>query len=143
MKWWETQGKPKRGKCFPVIYETYRKQFHYIRHKCSSEFKDDDETHVPHILRKTHAQWSKRMGVTLDNLCGDTTSKPNIGRYGVGWTDPKIPLEYYLTKEPWEYEQQDKLITERLKSLPLCMGEKQLLETDCVFPHIEGSKLFM
>jgi len=71
----------------------------------------------PHIFRKTHAQWARRIGVTLENLCGNTESSPCVGRYGVGWDDPKVPLKYYLTPEPEEYAEQDKKISQRLEKL--------------------------
>jgi len=141
MKWWEQQGKPTSGRCFPVSYKQYSEQFHNTRHKCLSEFSRDDETHVPHIFRKTHVQWAKRMGVSLDNICGDTVSKPNIGRYGVGWTDPKICLQYYMTKESWEYEEQDELIAKRLeKMLSSPHGKKATLELVAFNPCFEESQ---
>lgn len=115
MKYWRQIGEPKSGRVFPVSYEKYRRMFHETRRKCTSRISEDSETQIPHILRKTHAQWCKRMGVTLDNLCGDTQTYPHVGRYGVGWTDPKVPSQYYLTKEPWEYEEQDKTIKQRLE----------------------------
>jgi hypothetical protein len=61
-----------------------------------------------------HGQYAKRLGVTLENLCGDTDENPSVGRYGVGWSDPKIPLRFYLTKEPYEYAEQDEMIVKRL-----------------------------
>ena len=105
------------GLVWKVPYEQYRQQFHNTRHKCQTEIRNDDETHVPHIMRKTHAQWCRRMGITLDNLCGDTDSSPSIGRYGVGWTDVNIPKRYYVTKEAWEYAEQDTIIAEHLAKL--------------------------
>lgn len=114
-----TQDKHASGRVFPVTYGQYLRQFHSVRKAAGGRIGQQLETMRPHILRKTHAQWAKRIGVTLDNLCGDTTSSPNIGRYGVGWDDPKVPMKYYLTKEPWEYEEQDKTITERLSKLQI------------------------
>lgn len=114
-----TQQRHATGKVFPVSYQQYNAQFHRTRKKAGGRISQDLETMRPHIFRKTHAQWCKRIGITLDNLCGDTTETPNIGRYGVGWDDPKVPMKYYLTKEPWEYEEQDKIIERRLGKLEL------------------------
>lgn len=83
----------------------------------------------PHIFRKTHAQWGKRIGITLENLCGDTTESPCIGRYGVGWDDPKVPMKYYLTKEPWEYEEQDKKITDRIATMNIQINVPEMAQT--------------
>ncbi|MGD8507173.1 MAG: hypothetical protein PVF15_11005 [Candidatus Bathyarchaeota archaeon] len=69
----------------------------------------------PHVFRKTHGQYAKRIGVSLENLCGQTNSSPCVGRYGVGWDDPKVPLVYYLTAEPDEYAEQDQKIEKRLE----------------------------
>jgi len=85
----------------------------------------------PHIFRKTHAQWARRIGVTLENLCGNTESSPCIGRYGVGWDDPKVPLKYYLTPEPEEYAEQDQKINQRLEKL----ASKGILPTPQT-PHV-------
>ena len=126
MKWHEqrfgyrpTQQRHGTGKVFPVSYQQYNEQFHRTRKKAGGRISQNLETMRPHIFRKTHAQWCKRIGITLDNLCGDTTETPNIGRYGVGWDDPKVPMKYYLTKEPWEYEEQDNVIQQRLGKLEL------------------------
>lgn len=121
IRWWEQQGKPTQGKVFTVNYDQYRLQFHRTRKRVGGRISQNLETLRPHIMRKTHAQWAKRMGVTLDNLCGDTTASPNVGRYGVGWDDPKVPMKYYLTKEPWEYEEQDKIIEKRLAIMQIAV----------------------
>jgi len=111
-----TQAKHADGLCFPVSYTEYRLQFHRTRRKCNSRINRDLETLRPHILRKTHAQWCHRIGVSLENLCGDTTGGDVCdGRYGVGWTDATVPLRYYLTKEAYEYAEQDEKIQKRLK----------------------------
>jgi len=136
MKWHEqrygyraTQTKHAVGRCFPVNYNQYRAQFHKTRHRCNSRISQDLETLIPHILRKTHAQYCKRIGVSLENTCGDTKSGEVCeGRYGVGWKDPKVPLGYYLTKEAWEYAEQDQKIEERMK--------------DRVLPQLESVGLF-
>ena len=122
MKWHEqrygyrpTQERHAFGRCFPVGYYEYRSQFHRTRRTCKSRISQDLETMRTHIFRKTHAQWCKRIGVSLENLCGNPKDK--IGRYGVGWDDPKVPLAYYLTPEPEEYLEQDQKIKQRLEKL--------------------------
>lgn len=112
-----TQEQHATGRCFPVKYDAYRYVFHKARHQCNSRISQDLETMRPHIFRMTHAQWTKRIGVSLENLCGNTESSPCIGRYGVGWDDPKVPLKYYLTSEPEEYIEQDRKIEQRLEKL--------------------------
>jgi len=103
------------GRCFPIAYYEYRIQFEENRHRCESRIAQDLETMRPHILRKTHAQWGKRIGISLENLCGNPEA--GIGRYGVGWDDPKVPLAYYLTPEPEEFKEQDEKIQKRLAKL--------------------------
>lgn len=117
-----TQEKHATGKCFPIKYHHYNKMFHNTRHRCNNRISQDLETMKPHIFRKTHAQWAKRIGVSLENFCGNTESSPCIGRYGVGWDDPKIPLRYYLTPEPEEYIEQDQKIQRRLEKLKIKLG---------------------
>jgi len=112
-----TQDRHATGRVFPVKYGVYRINFHNVRRKCDSRISQDLETMRPHIFRKTHAQWAKRIGVSLENLCGNTESSPCIGRYGVGWDDPKVPLKYYLTPEPEEFAEQDQKIEARLQKL--------------------------
>ena len=112
-----TQQRHATGRVFPISYKVYSDIFHDTRHRCNSRIKQDTETMKPHIFRKTHAQWAKRIGVSLENLCGDTSTYPHDGRYGVGWSDPKVPLKYYLTKEAWEYEEQDEKIAKRLEKM--------------------------
>jgi len=132
MRWHEqrfgyraTQGKHGMGKCFPVNYGQYLRQFRETRHRCNSRIRQDLETLVPHIFRKTHAQYCKRIGISLENLCGDTKGGDVCdGRYGVGWTNPNVPLKYYLKTEDWEYAEQDEKIQRRLK--------------DRVFPQLES-----
>lgn len=110
-----TQAKHETGRCFPVNYNYYLAMFTKARRKCKSRISQNSETMRPHIFRKTHGQYCKRIGVSLENICGDTTAEVSEGRYGVGWTDPKVPLRYYLTKEAYEYEEQDQKIAKRLK----------------------------
>jgi len=105
------------GKCFPIAYQRYNRMFHDTRHRCECRINQDGETMIPHIFRKTHAQWAKRIGVSLENLCGDTTSSPCVGFYGVGWDDPKIPMKYYLTPEPEEFAEQEEKVAKRLVKL--------------------------
>ena len=146
MRWHEQYGRPTRGRVFPVSYEQYRHMFHNTRHRCTCRIKEDVETERPHILRRTHAQWSKRIGITLDNLCGDTGTYLHVGRYGVGWKDPKVVLQYYLTKEAWEYKEQDRKIVERLEKLkikcPLPTLEKQIYIGDVSkFPSMDNGQI--
>ena len=124
LKWHEqsfgyipTQQRHATGRVYPISYKVYSDIFHDTRRRCDSRIKQDTESMKPHIFRKTHAQWAKRIGVTLENLCGDTSTYPHDGRYGVGWSDPKVPLKYYLTKEAWEYEEQDEKIAKRLEKM--------------------------
>ena len=131
LKWHEqcfgyraTQERHATGRVFPISYRHYLTIFHDTRHRCNSRISQDLETMRPHVLRQTHAQWSKRIGVTLENLCGDTSTYPHDGRYGIGWADPKVPLKYYLTKEEWEYEEQDEVIAKRLEQRPLMIEMK-------------------
>lgn len=112
-----TQDQHATGLVFPISYWLYRTTFHQVRQRCNSRISQDLETMRPHIFRKTHGQWAKRIGVNLENLCGNTESSPCVGRYGVGWDDPKVPLQYYLTPEPEEYEEQDQKIQKRLEKL--------------------------
>lgn len=124
-----TQAKHDTGRCFPVRYDHYLNQFHRTRERCKSRISQNLETMRPHIFRKTHGQWCKRIGVSLENICGDTSAEVSEGRYGVGWTDPKIPLKYYLTKEAYEYEEQDEKIQKRLKERVLPQLEQIGLTT--------------
>ena len=154
MKWHEqqhgyrpTQERHATGKVFPINYGNYRIMFHNTRHRCNSRISQDLETMKPHIFRKTHAQWAKRIGVSLENLCGNTESSPCIGRYGVGWDDPKIPLKYYLTPEPDEYVEQDQKIQKRLEKLTVDVNAPLNTWKNIAFgenakclPCIEGSK---
>jgi hypothetical protein len=115
------------GRMFPIRYDQYLKQFHAITQKSNIIGK---RKNTPHILRMTHAQYCKRIGITLENICGDTTTKPNIGYYGVGWTDLKILLKFYLTKEPYEYAEQDEKIAKRLFEM----------KQSFALTHVENSK---
>ena len=63
-----TQSNHAIGRCFKVAYTQYLNQFHDTRHRCNNRIKQDLETLRPHILRKTHAQYCKRLGIRLENL---------------------------------------------------------------------------
>jgi hypothetical protein len=115
--YYPTNGKHGSGRMFSVKYWDYNAMFKTARKKCSGRLSDNDKKRRLHVLRMTHAQWCKRIGVTLENICGDTTETPSIGRHGVGWTDPKVLLKYYLTKEPYEYAEQDEKIAKRLEQI--------------------------
>jgi len=128
MKWHRQQGSPKSGRVYPIRYDDYLAMFHDTRHRAGGRIAEDLETMVPHICRKTHAQWGRRIGITLDNLCGDTTETPCVGRYGVGWDIADVPRKYYLTKEPWEYEEQDQAIEKRLGKLNITVSAPSPIE---------------
>lgn len=101
MKFWEQQGKPAKGKVFPIKYADYNEMFHATRKKCSCRIKDDDDAMLLHTFgRRTHAQYAQRLGIPLERICGKA---PN-GRFGVGWKDPKIPVNYYLSEEAEEID---------------------------------------
>ena len=148
MKWHEqrygyrpTQARHETGRCFPVSYDQYRRQFHNTRHRCNSRIKQDLETMRPHIFRKTHGQYCKRIGISLENLCGDPTESPAVGRYGVGWDDPKVPLKYYLTKEGWEYEEQDEKIQQRIKDRVLPQLQRLGLVSELAFVPVPTAQV--
>jgi integrase len=110
-----TNEKHETGVVFPVGYHTYCDAFHGARRRCNSRISEDLETMRPHILRKTHAQWCKKLRIPLEQICGDF---PN-GRNGVGWDNPKILLDFYVEVEEDEYEETDKKATERMVKLGL------------------------
>jgi hypothetical protein len=112
--YYPTNSKHGNGRMFLIAYWDYKAHFHETRKKCNGRLSDNNEKRRLHVFRMIHGQYAKRLGVTLENLCGDTDETPCIGRYGVGWSDPKIPLRFYLTKEPYEYAEQDEMITRRL-----------------------------
>lgn len=139
--YYPTQDRRATGKVFPIAYVHYLRMFHSTRKRAGGRIGQNLETMRPHIFRKTHAQWAKRIGVTLDNLCGDTTSSPCIGRYGVGWDDPKIPLKYYLTKEVEEYIEQDMKIQRKLQRLGFVLFDSMSIQIpttlNCLSSNIE------
>jgi len=129
-----TQARHAEGRCFPVSYWDYLRQFHNTRRRCDCRINQDLETLRPHILRKTHAQYCKRIGISLENLCGDTKGGDVCdGRYGVGWTSPDVPMKYYLTKEQWEYEEQDEKIEQRIKDRVLPQLQRLGLVSELAF----------
>jgi integrase len=95
LKFWIQQGKPTIGKVFPISYNNYLDMFNATRRKCKSRIRIDSATQRPHIFRRIHGQYAKRIGLPLELICG---TAPN-GRFGVGWKDPKIPVLYYLSEE--------------------------------------------
>ena len=100
MKFWEQQGRPKKGNVFPISYNTYNVMFHATLKKAAEKFNiprlaENSDTLRLHINRRTHGQYCRRLGIPLEYICGDAP----FGRYGVGWKDPKIPVKYYLTLE--------------------------------------------
>jgi len=136
--YYPTNGKHGSGRMFPIKYWDYNAMFKTARMKCSGRLSDNNAKRRLHVLRMTHAQWNKRIGVSIENTCGEVSGGKSIGRYGVGWTDPKILLQYYLTKEPWEYAKQDKEIAERLEQIqPLLVSFNSLLSPIPLNENIE------
>jgi hypothetical protein len=110
-----TNERHETGRVFPTGYRAYSDAFHTTRHCCIGRIAKDIETMRPHILRKTHAQWCKKLRIPLEQICGDF---PN-GRNGVGWDNPKVLLDYYLDIEDDEYEESDGKAKERMVKLGL------------------------
>jgi hypothetical protein len=113
--WWVQCGKPTQGEAFPVEYEHYNTQFHVTRKKCNGRIAGDKETLKPHVLRKTHAQWCRKLKYPLEMICGQF---PN-GRTGVGWDNPKVLLDFYIDLEEDEFEEADNKARERMLKLGL------------------------
>jgi hypothetical protein len=110
-----TNEKHETGSVFPTSYETYSDRFHATRHRCDGRIAQDSETMRPHILRKTHAQWCRKLRIPLEQICGQFPD----GRMGVGWDNPKILLDYYITIEDDEFEESEKRAKERVLKLGL------------------------
>ncbi len=102
--WWEKQGRPTAGKVFPVSYKLLSRHFEETRHKCKTRIKEDTEAMRLHTFgRKTHAVYCKRLGLPLELICGKAPS----GRFGVGWKDPAILVNHYLSEESEEIDPQE------------------------------------
>lgn len=115
LEYWTLLGKPTAGRVFPVNYNTYLEYFHKTRHACNGRIAGEKETFRPHIFRKTHAQWLRKLRVPLEIIAGAFPQ----GLFGVGWDNISVLKEYYVTIEPDEYEEAQKKADERMKSLGL------------------------
>lgn len=114
-RYWEKQGKPEKGKVFPVTYDQYRKQFHETRKRGNGRIAGHSETLRPHIIRKTHAQWLVKLWVPLEEICGQFPT----GYFGVGWDNPEILLKYYIELEGEKRQKALTVFEERKKALGL------------------------
>ena len=114
-EWFIVSGSPTTGRCFPVRYETYLNYFHKTRRACNGRISGDKETFRPHIFRKSHAQWLRKLRVPLEIIGG---AFPD-GYYGVGWDDVDIIRKYYVSIEPEEYDEAQQKAETRMKALGL------------------------
>lgn len=113
---WKTKsGNPTSGRAFPVNYKQYCDQFNRTRKACNSRISSDKETFVPHVLRKTHAQWLVKLWTPIELICGQFPD----GYFGVGWDSPQILLRYYVTLEGEQFDKAEKVQAERMKLLGL------------------------
>jgi integrase len=146
LKWHEqkfgytpTNERHETGRVFPLHYQDYREMFHATRRRCNGRIAGDLETMTPHVLRKTHAQWCRKLRIPLEQICGQFPD----GRMGVGWDNPKILLDFYITIEDDEFEESEKRARERILKLglaPLAAWEKSSLWRDHAFlPRLEES----
>jgi integrase len=115
MKYWAERGNPASGRVFPIEYDTYLDKFHATRKACNGRIAGKKETFKPHILRKTHAQWLRKLRVPLEIIAG---AFPD-GSFGVGWDNINILKGYYVTIEPDEYEEAEAKAQQRMKVLGL------------------------
>lgn len=107
------------GRVFSIGYEQYLEQFHATRKACNGRISGEKETFVPHIFRKTHAQWLVKLWVPLQDICGQFPD----GHFGVGWDNPAILLKYYVTLESEACEKAELQAKERMIKLGLISGE--------------------
>ena len=115
MQFWEEQGKPTSGRVFKISYDVYLSYFHKTRHKCNGRIAGEKETFRPHIFRKTHAQWLRKLRVPLEIVAGEFPQ----GIYGVGWDNIQVLKDRYSSIEPDEYEDADRKAADRMKVLGL------------------------
>lgn len=113
-----TAQKHGEGAVFPVNYASYSRVFHETRKRTNGRIATDKKAFKPHIFRKTHANWNKKLGVALEYTCG---SFPH-GFFGVGWDNPAILLKYYLVMEEEEVQEQQQKFNEKLQKLGLAGG---------------------
>jgi len=103
------------GRVFPVTYDDFRENFHLQRKRAGGRIASEKETLTPHIARKTHAQWLKRLRVPMEIACG----KFPDGTFGVGWDNVNIYKDFYTRIEPDEYSEAMDKATARMKVLGL------------------------
>lgn len=103
------------GEVFPVNYQAYLEEFHAARKRAGGRIGTDKETLTPHIIRKTHAQWCKKLRIPLEIIAG----KFPAGMFGVGWDNLSILKDFYTSVEPDEYEDAENKASARMKLLGL------------------------
>lgn len=104
LAYWKQQGCPRKGKVFKIGYNTYNAMFHATLQKCGGRLAEDNEAMRLHTFnRRTHGQYCCRLQIPLEMICG----KAPFGRFGVGWKDPKIPVNYYLSEESEEIDPEE------------------------------------
>ena len=113
--YYPTNAQHGSGRVFPIQYDDYRKNFHMQRKRAGGRMATEKETFTPHIFRKTHAQWLKRMRVPMEIACG----KFPDGTFGVGWDNCNIYRDFYTMIEPDEYQEATDKMTARMKALGL------------------------
>jgi integrase len=113
--YWSELGMPHTGKVFTVTYDEYLDYFHKTRKLCNGRISGEKETFRPHIFRKTHAQWGRKLRIPLEILAGHFPD----GSFGVGWDNITIIMKYYADIEPDEYEEAQKKADDRMKALGL------------------------
>jgi hypothetical protein len=101
---WQQQNKPTKGKVFKISYNAYNEMFSRTLQKCGGRLAEVNAAMRLHTFnRRTHGQYCCRMGIPLEYICG----KAPYGRFGVGWKDPKIPVNYYLSEESEEIDSEE------------------------------------
>jgi integrase len=124
--YYPTNERHASGHVFATFYKKYLYKFHATLKRCGGRLASDLETLTPHIMRKTHAQWCAKLRIPIQWVCGQFPD----GWFGVGWDDPKVLLDYYMTLEDDErFEVQNKAhdIMNRLGLvLPSLHEEKQI-----------------
>ena len=115
MEWHKQSGVATVGYVFPVIYQEYLNKFHSTLKRCGGRLASDLETLKPHIMRKTHAQWCAKLRVPIQWVCGQFPD----GWFGVGWDDPKVLLDYYMTLEDDERFEVENKAHDRMNGLGL------------------------
>lgn len=108
-----TNERHESGKVFPVVYAEYSKVFHETRKRTNGRIAGDKESFRPHIFRKTHANWNRKLKIRLEHTCG---SFPN-GYFGVGWDNPSILLKYYMVQDEEEIQEAQTELTNQIHKL--------------------------